>query len=147
MEHLEYTVEINAPRKKVWDTMLNEDTYKQWVANAWPNSYYKGSWTKGEEISFLSGGGGTLAHLDDVKPHEHILARHVAVINSNGAQERRSEVTDGWIGSIEEYKFSEHEGKTQLKVIIETSPAWVQMFDEGWPKALKDLKDLCEKRV
>lgn len=42
MEHLEYSIVISAPAKKVWETMLQEDTYKQWVAKSWPNSF--GTW-------------------------------------------------------------------------------------------------------
>ncbi|MBT1706098.1 SRPBCC family protein [Chryseosolibacter indicus] len=149
MEHLEYTIEIFAPAKKVWDTMLNEETYKQWVSRSWPNSFYIGEWKEGREISFLSqdGGGGTLALLEEVVPYERILAKHVAVLDGKGNQERRSEFTNGWIGTKEEYWFSEENGRTTLKVIMETSPAWVAMFDEGWPGALQDLKNLCEKQA
>ena len=31
MEKLNFKIEINAPKEKVWDTMLNKDTYKAWT--------------------------------------------------------------------------------------------------------------------
>lgn len=52
MEQLKYKIDISAPVKKVWETMLNENTYKQWVAKSWPNSFYTGKWEQGEDISF-----------------------------------------------------------------------------------------------
>jgi hypothetical protein len=48
MEHLEYKIVISAPAKTAWETMLEEETYKQWVANSWPNAFYEVRWAKGE---------------------------------------------------------------------------------------------------
>ena len=148
MERIEYKTVINAQAKKVWDTMLNEETYKQWVAKSWPNSSYEGRWKEGEDIRFIGpDGSGTLAHLDVVKPHERLRARHVAILLPDGVEDRTSEMAQGWIGIIEEYRYSEQNGKTSLTVIIETNPQWRKMFDDGWPAALEELKDLCEGKL
>jgi uncharacterized protein YndB with AHSA1/START domain len=148
MEHLEYKVVISAPAKKVWETMLQEDTYRQWVAESWPGSFYKGKWEKGEKIRFIGPeGSGTLAELVDVKPYERILARHIAVLAPGGAEDRTSDVAKGWIGITEEYKFSERAGNTTLTVSIETNPEWRKMFDDGWPAALQELKKLAERQL
>ena len=148
MEHLEYKVVISAPAKKVWETMLQEETYKQWVAKSWPNSFYEGEWVKGEKIRFIGpDGSGTLAELVEVKPYEKVFARHIAVLGPGGTEDRTSEVAKGWIGIIEAYKFTEHLGKTTLTVSMETPPEWKKMFDEGWPGALEDLKELTERQL
>ena len=148
MEHLEYKVEISAPARVVWETMLQEDTYKQWVAKSWPNSTYYGKWEEGEEIRFGSDNdGGTLAKLDKVTPYKNIVARHIAIVNSDGSLDRESDIAKGWVGTTEEYQFTERNGKTTLKVIIETTPEWRNMFDDGWPTALSDLKTLSEKQL
>jgi len=127
--------------------MLNEHSYKQWVATAWPNSLYKGKWEQGTEISFLSpGAGGTKARLDIVKPYERVSATHIAVLDKDENEERSAERSNGWIGTLEEYRFKEANGKTTLTVLIETDPAWVEMFNGGWPTALEDLKSMCEKQ-
>lgn len=145
MEHLEYKIEISAPAKKVWETMLQEESYKQWTGKSWPGSSYQGNWAKGEQIKFAGpDGSGTLAELVEVKPYENVLARHIAILGPGGEEDRASDVAKGWIGTTEEYRFAERAGKTMLTVVIETSPEWSQMFDEGWPGALEELKKIAE---
>jgi uncharacterized protein YndB with AHSA1/START domain len=147
MEHLEYKVVISAPAKKVWDTMLQKETYKQWVAKSWPGSFYEGKWAKGEKIRFIGPeGSGTLAELVEMKPYERVLARHIAVLLPGGVEDRTSDVANGWVGITEEYRFAEHLGKTTVTVFIETSPQWSKMFDEGWPTALEELKKIAERQ-
>jgi uncharacterized protein YndB with AHSA1/START domain len=148
MKKLEYKTVIAASAKKVWDTMIRQETYRQWVAKSWPNSFYEGNWKKGEEIRFIGpDGSGTLAELIEVKPHERILARHIAVLGPKGEQDRTSEMAKGWIGSTEEYLFSEQNGKTTLTVVIQTTEEWVKMFDDGWPAALEELKNITERQL
>jgi uncharacterized protein YndB with AHSA1/START domain len=148
MEHLEYKVEISAPAKTVWETMLQKETYKQWVAKSWPGSFYEGKWAKGEKIRFIGpDGSGTLAELVEAKPYERILARHIAVLNPGGVEDTTSEVAKGWIGGTEEYRFAEHHGKTTVTVLIQTKTEWKQMFDEGWPGALDELKKIAERQL
>lgn len=147
MEHLTFTEQIAAPKNKVWDIMLAPDTYKQWVSVSWPGSTYNGKWKLGEKIRFESPGqGGTLAQLDEYKPHDTLLATHIAVLNPDGSEDRASDVAKGWIGSTERYTFTEQNGKTTLQVDIETNPAWADMFKDGWPNALKELKKICEAK-
>ena len=146
MKRLEFTTDIASDKKKVWNTMLNPETYKQWVDVAWPGSYFEGLWAKGEQILFVSPGqGGTLAELKEQKPYETILAEQVAVINPDGSEDRESKIAKGWIGTTERYTFNEQNGKTNLVVEINTPPSWAEMFEDGWPKALAKLKEMCEQ--
>jgi uncharacterized protein YndB with AHSA1/START domain len=145
MKKLEFKIDIAASRQKVWDTMLSPETYKEWINTSWPGSYYKGNWKQGENIRFLSPGhGGTMATFLECKPHDFILAKHVAVINSDGTEDRDSDIAKGWIGTTESYSFTEKNGKTELKIEISTKPDWEKMFTDGWPKALAKLKQISE---
>ena len=145
MKKLVFKIDINADRKKVWNTMLNRETYEQWVAVSWPGSSYVGDWKKGEDIKFISSSGeGTKAHLDELRPYDYILANHVAVVLKGGKEDSESDIAKGWVGTTEAYKFSDRNGKTELTVEIKTSPEWESMFSEGWPAALKKLKEMSE---
>jgi uncharacterized protein YndB with AHSA1/START domain len=145
MKKLEFNITIDADRQKVWDTMFNPATYKEWVSVSWPGSYYQGTWKKGENIRFLSPSqGGTMANLVEYKPYEHVLAKHVAVITPDGSEDRDSDIAKGWIGTTEAYTFTENKGKTTVAVELNTSPAWAEMFSSGWPNALTKLKELSE---
>jgi len=146
MKTLEYKIDIAAPRKKVWETMLNADTYREWTDVAWPGSLYKGEWKQGENIRFISKDeSGTMAALEEVKPYERVRAKHVAVLLPGGVEDRTSDMAKGWVGITEDYTFVEKGGTTQVVVNIKTNPDWAKMFDDGWPKALAKLKEISEE--
>ena len=144
---LHFTITIDAPRSKVWQTMFAPASYKEWVNVSWPGARYIGEWKKDASIRFVGGDeqGGTLATIVDLKPNELVLARHVAVLNADASEDRDSELARGWIGTTERYAFTDESGKTRLNVDIVTSAAWESMFSDGWPAALIKLKELCER--
>jgi hypothetical protein len=145
MKKLEFKIDIDAGKKKVWDTMFNPKTYKQWVNVSWPGAYFDGIWKQGEKMKFLSAGeGGTLTTLAEYRPYEFVLAKHIAVLNGDGSEDRDSDIAKGWIGTTESYTFTESNKKTEVKVVINTGPDWEKMFADGWPNALKKLKEISE---
>lgn len=147
MERLEYQIVISAPVRKVWDTMLQKETYQEWVGKSWPGSTYDGKWEKGEKIKFVGkDGSGTLAEITEMNPYKRVVARHIAALGPGGVEDRTSELATGWIGTTEGYAFTERDGKTTVSVSIETTPAWTSMFDEGWPGALEELKRISERQ-
>lgn len=148
METLQYEIEISAPVEKVWSTMLDSETYRQWVEKSWPNSFYEGKWEKGERIRFIGpDGSGTLAEITELKHHKMLLARHIAILGPGGEEDRTSDMAKTWVGITEAYHFSEKNGTTRLTVIIETKPEWRKMFDDGWPGALEELKRISEGQL
>jgi uncharacterized protein YndB with AHSA1/START domain len=148
METLEYKIEIDAPAKKVWETMLQDKTYRQWVAKSWPGSHYEGKWAQGEKIRFIGAdGSGTLAEIVEVKPYERVLAKHIAILGPGGVEDRTSKMAKSWIGITEQYKFEERNGKTILTATMETNPEWRKMFDDGWPTALEELKKISKREL
>lgn len=149
MKKIEFKTEIAAKPEKVWKTMLEQKTYREWVNAGWPGSTYEGTWKEGETIRFVgeSGQGGTAAKLEKVREPESIFARHIAVITPDGGLDTSSEEAKGWVGTTEEYALTEKNGKTELKVIIHTAPQWESMFNEGWPAALNKLKEICERKT
>jgi len=145
MKKLEFKIDIAANRKKVWDTMLNPETYKEWVKASWPGSYYDGKWKQGENIKFIAPGqGGTLATIAELKPYEFVLAKHIAVINKDGTEDHNSNAAKSWIGTTESYTFIEKNGKTELRTEMNVNPEWEKMFTNDWPKAMAKLKEICE---
>lgn len=145
MKELQYEIHINAPRQKVWETMIDPDTYKEWTNASWPDSYYEGKWEKGEKIKFISkDGSGTLVFIEEYTPYDYIGAKHIAILLQGGKEDDESDVATGWIDTLESYTFKEHSGGTDLTVTIVTNPSWQKMFDDGFPNALKKLKEICE---
>jgi uncharacterized protein YndB with AHSA1/START domain len=148
MEQLEYSIEIEATREQVWDSMLQPTTYREWVNASWPDSFYEGKWVEGTTIRFISaGGGGTAAVVKELKQFHSIELKHVAMINPDGSEDTTSDSAKGWIGTLERYTFHEKDGKTTVNVTMETTPEWIDMFEEGWPAALEKLKEVCERQA
>ncbi|MDP1553200.1 MAG: hypothetical protein Q8M06_09320 [Methanobacteriaceae archaeon] len=54
MENQQFSIVINAPKEKVWHTMLDLDTYKIWTEPFMPGSFYEGNWNQGSKILFLA---------------------------------------------------------------------------------------------
>lgn len=144
------TVFINAPREKVWNTMLGEDTYPQWTTAFSPGSYYKGSWEEGSKITFLgpnpdgSGEGGMVSRIKENRLYEFVSIEHLGII-SNGVEDTTSEEAQKWSSSYENYTFVEKDEGTEVLVDMSIMDEYKDMFDESWPKALELLKDLAEK--
>ena len=145
MKKIEFKAEISSTPEHVWKTMLDPDTYREWISAGWPGSTYEGEWKEGEKLIFSGpGGGGTQVEILKLKPYEIVDTEHIAVVNKDGSLDTSSELAQGWIGSKETYRFNSHPQGTELIVEIVTTPAWEDMVQEGWPDALQKLKEIAE---
>lgn len=149
MKKLEYKIEIAASRDKVWKTMLDKETYREWTNVSWPGSTYIGKWEKGAKIRFVDekDTGGTVAEIVELRKAEYMKANHVAIATPNGGEDTTSPEAKGWIGTTEEYTFNEKNGKTEVIATITTNPDWEKMFNDGWPPALQKLKEISERKA
>lgn len=150
MATLNYSISINAPKEKVWHTMLDLETYKQWTGPFYPGSYYVGSWEKGDSIKFVAETDGKTNGLYG-KIVENALYQYVSVeyIGQiiDGEIDTVSDESKPWIGAHENYRFTETNGVTTVDVELSSDineVDFAEMFDEMWPKSLKELKKLCE---
>ena len=145
METLNYEVSINAPKESVWQTLTEADRYTQWIKAFSPNSYADGEWKQGTHIKFLDPDmGGTKAFIELLKPNERILVRHVSIISKDGEESTSGKMADNWIGTTEDYQLADDDNGTSLHIEIKTHSDFVQMFNAGWPEALKRIKALSE---
>lgn len=149
METIQFTILINANKGKVWDTMLNDKSYRQWTTAFHEGSFYEGTWEKGTEIRFLGPGedgklGGMYSKIKENKKYEFISIEHLGMI-ADGVIDTTSDEVKKWAPSFENYTFSEKGNQTELKVEMQIDSNYKSMFDEMWPNALKLLKDLSEK--
>ena len=150
MKKLHFSIVINAPKERVWHTMLDDEPYREWTTAFNPGSYYKGDWSKGSKILFLgpnpdgSGEGGMVSRIAENKPYEYISIEHIGIIE-NGKEDTTSEAAKKWSPAFENYTFKEKDGGTELLVDLDTHDEYEGMFKDTWPKALKILKELAEK--
>ncbi len=150
MQKSHFEIYINAPKEKVWDTMLGDATYREWTKAFNVGSYYKGDWSQGSKILFLgpnpdgSGEGGMVSRVQENRQYEFVSVEHVGMIQ-NGVEDTTSEEVKKWIPAFENYTFTEKDGGTEVSVDLDLADEYKKMFDEMWPKALLLLKELAEK--
>lgn len=150
MQKLHFSIIINAPAAKVWNTMLDDKTYRQWTEAFAPGSYYKGDWNKGSKILFLGPGeqgeSGMVSRIKENRKHEYISIEHLGMVQ-NGKEDTSNEEAKVWAGVLENYTFKEKNGATELLIDLTGNFAdeFAKMFEEMWPTALKKLKELSEK--
>jgi L-rhamnose mutarotase len=148
MEKLHFEITINVPKEKVWNTMLDKETYKLWTEAFAPGSDYKGDWNKGSKILFTApsekGEMGMVSRIKDNRPYEFISIEHIGMLQ-NGVEDTTSEAVKAWAGALENYTFKEKDGKTELIIDTDTTEEYIEMFKGMWPNALQKLKELAEK--
>lgn len=149
MDRLKFTMVIDAPKEKVWRTMLDEDTYRVWTEVFMPGSHYIGEWSKGSKILFLAPGekgelSGMVSRIKENRPYEYISIEHLGVVQ-DGKEDTSSEAVKQWAGALENYTFKEKDGRTELRVDLDSAEEYQEMFQDIWPKALQKLKELAEK--
>ena len=148
MQKLHFSIVISAPKEKVWNTMLDEKTYRDWTEAFGPGSYYKGSWDKGSKILFIAptekGDMGMVSRIKENRLHEFISIEHIGMVE-NGKEDTTSDAVKGWVGALENYTFKEKNGTTEVLVDTDTVDEYKEMFEGMWPNALQKLKELAEK--
>jgi uncharacterized protein YndB with AHSA1/START domain len=153
MVNLQFSIVINAPKEKVWHTMLDLDTYKIWTEPFYPGSFYEGDWNQGSKILFLAPDekgkmSGMISQIKENKPYEFVSTETKGVVK-DGKEITTSKEAKEYAGSLENYTFKELDGKTE--VIVDLSGPVVmdeelkQYFQGTWSKALQILKDLAEE--
>lgn len=148
MEKLNFSIDIKAPKEKVWNTMLEDKTYRAWTEVFSPGSHYIGDWNKGSKILFLGPGqngemGGMVSRIKENILHEFISIEHVGIVK-DGKEDTTSEEVKDWAGVLENYSFTEKDGVTKVSVEMDSNEEYSEMFKGMWPKALQKLKELSE---
>jgi len=149
MQKIHFSIQINAPVEKVWDTMLTDETYRQWTEAFGPGSYFKGNWEEGTEIQFLNteDDGTTMgmhSRIAENRKHEFVSIEHLGIVK-DGVVDTASEEATKWAPSFENYTFKEVDGGTEVSVDQDMQEEYKEMFEVMWPKALQTLKELSEK--
>lgn len=148
MKTLHFETEIKAQVSKVYDTMLNKDTFEKWTAVFSPTSRYEGDWNKGSKILFLSDDQdgkvcGMVSRIKENKSYEFVSIEHLGILE-DGKEIAEGEKVDAFAGALEEYTFLMTDKGTLLKVSMDTTKEWEDYFENTWPKALAKLKSISE---
>ena len=144
---MEFNINIEAPKEKVWKTLWNDQTYREWTSAFAEGSCAETDWEKGSRVLFTDGkGSGMVSTIVENKPNEFMSIKHLGTIK-NGVEDLDSEENKQWAGALENYTLHESGGKTFLHVELsglDIPKEFEDYFLQTWPKALDKLKALSE---
>ncbi|HYF97005.1 MAG TPA: SRPBCC domain-containing protein [Patescibacteria group bacterium] len=144
MKETRFSVEINANKETVWDTLWQDETFRQWAGIIDPGTYMAGELKEGNEVQFISSrnGYGVTSLVEKLVANEFLLLRHSADTQEDGKSERAQE----WTGGTESYSLAEKDGATTLTVAFDVPPEQEEYFKVNYPKALERVKVLAERK-
>ena len=144
MKKLQFSIEIKAPREKVWNTLWEDKTFREWASIIDPETYMVGDLKEGNEVQFISSasGYGVTSLVEKLVTGEFLLLRHRADTQEDGKREREKE----WTGGEESYSLTEKDGTTALTVTFGVPPELEEYFKVNYPKALKRVQVLAEAK-
>lgn len=139
---MKFTIQIEAARTKVWDTLWQDAALRQWAGIIDPGTYLVGELREGNEVQFISGNGyGVTSLIEKLVPGELLVLRHQADTQDDGARERDKQ----WTGGTESYQLTEQDGATRLTIAFDVPPELEQYFEDTYPKAMETIKSLAEQ--
>lgn len=146
MKHLKYSIEIDAPKEKVWDVLWNTKTYNQWTAFFSPGSSFETDWKVGGDTRFIDADSkdGMISTIKELKENELVNFEHLGMIK-DGIVDKDSDEVKQWSGITERYELIDNNGKTQLNVDTKTSDDYVDFMNQGFEKGLNKTKELSEQ--
>jgi Activator of Hsp90 ATPase homolog 1-like protein len=139
MKTLEFSIEIDAPKTKVWEALWNDESYKKWTSVFSNSSHAVSDWQEGSKILFIDDNKDGLSAIIDKKiPNERMTFKYL------GEMKNGEEIVNEWTGALEDYRISEKNGGTELKVIMDVTDEFEGFFNETFNKALNIIKDISE---
>jgi len=141
---MQFSIKIKTPREKVWSTLWENKTFRDWGNIIDEGQYMVGEMKEGNEVQFISSasGYGVTSLIEKLTPNEFVLFRQIVDTKESGEQEREKE----WTGGTESYSLVEKDGVTTLTVEIDVPLGQEETFKVRFPKALERVKILSEKK-
>lgn len=93
MKKLQFSVEIKAPREKVWNTLWEDKTFRDWANIIDEGQYMIGEIKEGNEVQFISAvsGYGVTSLIEKLAINEFVSFRQMADTKDSGEREREKE--------------------------------------------------------
>jgi hypothetical protein len=146
MQRLTFSIPIHASKEDVWQTMLEDATYRQWTSVFEEGSYAVTDWKEGTKAPFLTPAGkGMVSRIVSHRPNQFLSIQHLGIVK-NGVEDLDDAEAKSWAGALENYTLREQNGACTLTVAMDTNDEYRPYFEERWPKALTKLREIVEAR-
>ena len=143
MKEIQFSIKINASKERVWATLWEDKTFRDWASIIDEGTYIEGEMKEGNAIQFISSvnGYGVTSRIEKLTPNEFVLFRHSADTKESGQLELEKE----WTGGTESYSLTEKKGVTTLLLKTDVPQELEEIFKVRIPRAQERIKILAEK--
>ena len=141
MNRLHFSIDIDAPRDKVWRALWDDANFRDWSSVFAEGSYAVSDWNEGSPVQFIdpSTRSGMSSIIEKKRPGEFMSFRHEAEIKEGTVQPPAA-----WSGAHENYTLTANDGRTKLTIDLDAPDEHRQMFEDKFPQALRRVKSLSE---
>lgn len=148
LEKLHFEIKIAAKPEVIYECITEQRAFRTWTQVFHPTSHFKGNWSEGSEIHFLSMEkdgtlNGMISEVTKNEVNKMISVAHLGYIQ-NGKEIRSGAAAAELIGAHEHYTIEDQGSHCTLKIDTDTFKEMKAFFEEGWPQALKVIKGICE---
>jgi hypothetical protein len=145
MEHLRFSVCIDASPEKIWRILWSPDTYTEWTKFFAEGSKIQSDWTVGGRTLFMdSNGDGLIATILVYLPNCSVIFQYQGLLQ-DGVEDLTSPEVQQWQGLLEQYSLEEVDGKTILSVELETTEDYKYMMEQAFEQGLQRVRELAEQ--
>lgn len=144
MNKLNFPIQINASRSRVWQILWSETGYRTWTSVFSESSHAETDWQEGSRVLFLNGkGSGMVSRIDRKVEDEFMSFQHLGEMK-NGVADYSMAEANGWADGRENYLLTENGEGTLLVAELDVPAEFEAYFFETFPKALQLVKKLAE---
>ena len=142
MKRMQFSIEIKAAKEKVWSTLWDDQTFREWASIIDEGTYMVGEMKEGNDVQFISSvsGYGVTSFIEKLISNEFVQFRQMADTKESGQWKREKE----WTGGTESYDLVEKNDTTNLTIKIDVPSGQEETFKVRFPKALERVKILAE---
>ena len=147
MKKLTFSIDIKAPKEKVWYSLWDDDNYENWTTAFCEGSFTISDWKEGSKIYFLDpNGSGMSSKVSIHKPFDTMSFNHIGELK-HFKELPLTEETKSWSGSEERYDLTENNGITTVTASVDIVEKFADYFNGTFPKALQKVKEIAESDV
>ncbi len=143
MKTLNFSIQINSPKQKIWETLWNDFTYRQWTSAFCEGSHVVSDWKEGSKTLFLDAmGDGMSSVIDKIVPNDLMSFKHLGAV-SKGVEQPVDE-NSGFYGAKESYYLKQVGSSTELIVEVDATEDFETYLQQSFPKSLEKVKEIAE---
>jgi uncharacterized protein YndB with AHSA1/START domain len=143
MKTIRKSMEISAPKEKVWVVLLEDKYNRDWYALFSEGTYAKTDWIEGHKVMFLNNSNnGIVGRIIKKRPYEELVMEYDGLV-MNGVEDYDSEFAKKTKGIRESYTLSDHNGGTLLAISCDMDDEHFEMMSRAWESALQRISELA----